>query len=88
MASGERDDNSVVVMMGVDPNGDPAPVKVDHVTGYVLMVVTLTTSTTPTYTAPKIDDNGVSSMVCVDSNGVPKAALVDNRSGLLWTEIT
>lgn len=87
MASGKRDDNNVVVVMGEDPDGNPAPVKVDNATGYLLMAVTEVSNVTPADVPDKAehDPNNVPSMICEDDNSETiLTAMVDNRNGNLW----
>lgn len=86
MAVAKRDDNNHPVMMGVDPNGDPAPVKIDHATGYVLLSITTAGGPAPTIvrTAALHDDNSVPTMIAASAAGSPVIPFVDHTNGYLW----
>jgi len=83
-----RDNNRIVPIMGIDPNGIAAPVKIDNATGYVLMAITPASSTSPTVTKGKRDNNFVMSKLAIDTNGAFTPLLTDTRSDLLWITTT
>lgn len=87
MARGVRDNNNVVVMLGEDPSGNIAPVKIDNTTGYVLMAVNQVANVAPTVTpddAPHDDNNVPAMLATIDGTDTPLTPLIDNRNGYLW----
>lgn len=87
MSDAQRDDNQVVVMIAEDPDGNPAPVLIDHTTGYVLVDVTAVSDVVPSVLPDRAlhDKNGVRSMTG-ENTGEPLALLMDDSTGLLWID--
>lgn len=65
----------------------PQSLKVDPVTGALLVEITVTTNTTPVLNRPRIDENARGTANAVDTNGVIRPLLIDNRTGYLWVDI-
>ena len=85
MAVAKRDENNNPVMMGVDPDGNPAPIKLDHATGYVLMSISAGgTPPTISRTDALHDSNSVPTMIAASASGSPVIPFVDHTNGYLW----
>lgn len=74
--------------MGIDPNGNAVPVKIDHTTGYPLMAITPVSSVAPTTTKGKRDDNFVMSRLAINDTGAVSPILIDHRNDYLWVTTT
>ena len=85
---GKIDDNREYVGLVYDES-DIQVLKVDPVTGRLLIDIETVTSTTPSANArAKIDENQESISEVVDDNGEIRPLLIDNRNGKLFVEFT
>ena len=75
------DENREHVALAFD-GSNPAPLKVDPVTGRLLIAINIVAETTSSRT-PKIDENRKSVDKVIDSNGDIQSLLVDENGYLL-----
>lgn len=89
MAAGKRDDNNVVVGMGLD-GSTPVALSIDNATGYRKITIIPTASVLPTVDPTRAirDDNGVPTMIMLDSNNNPLTPVMDNATGYRWVTAT
>lgn len=88
MAQAKRDENRITSGLAFDGT-TTQPLKVDPVTGRLLIAIDIVSSTSPanSRTLAKHDDNCEPTALVVDDNGDYKNLLVDSRNGSLWCDI-
>lgn len=81
------DSNNHYVALGrVDGTDTTQPLKVDPVTGLLLVKIYSVASTTPVLNTTGYDENNTS--IAFASNGTSaKPFLIDNRNGYLWCDV-
>lgn len=72
------DDNNSYVLLLVDPDGNPIPASVDHVTGYLNIVVT-NNATTATPQSIAIDENNEEVGLVLDDSSAIVPLLTDSN---------
>lgn len=83
-----RDDNRIATLLGVNPSGVVTALKVDNVTGRLLVAIKKTTTVLPTDTEFTRDGNRVPVAIAVDNSNNPQEIKADNRNGYLWANVT
>jgi len=80
------DNNTYLSLAGVEGSTSTEQLKVDPVTGALLVEIHSVTSSTPTLPDGDFDDNNSSvSFAFNGTNRVP--LLIDNRNGYLWFDV-
>lgn len=84
------DQNREYIALAVTNNAAtiPAALKVDPVTGYLLVDITVVTSTVPVLNTAETDANYTPTHQAVtdDANLTPRPLLIDNRNGYLYVD--
>ena len=75
------DDNSEYVSLGTDENGDPIALKVDPVTGFLLVDVVVAEEAVRTLKPAKIDENNESTALVTGTDGLVYPIQIDSRNG-------
>lgn len=92
MAQAQRDDNMVVVGMGVnaDDGVTPLPILMDPSTNRVLIMVQLASDTVPVLPSTKRDANSVPVAYGVNDTdrATPMPLLINSTNNMLWVDIT
>lgn len=86
MAAGARDDNRRVVVMARDPDGNAAPIQIEHATGYVLVAVANGSGAPSATYSQKRDDNNVPAGSAVNPSNIIKNLSVDPSNDGVYVE--
>jgi len=87
MSQAKRDENYEPTALAVDTNGNTEPLRVDPVTGRLLIEIYIVSSTTPATLAGKRDENRIPSGLAVTDDGTPTPLIIDNRNGYLFVDL-
>jgi len=83
----KRDENRVTVALVSDGLGNTVPLKVDPVTGRLLMTIAVMDSTVPVLSeGAKRDENRVTTALASDGT-TERPLLIENSSGLLFVDV-
>lgn len=88
MANAEIDENRERTALGVDSTGIPRRLKVDPVTGRLLIKIVNIAAGSPILNNGKIDENRKHTAFAVNSTGDIRPLLIDNRNGYLMCSVT
>lgn len=82
-----KDKNRVRTILGVNPSGSTQPLKVDSITGRLLVKITSVSSVSPASVVKKRDNNRIPTLLGANGAGI-KEMRVDNRNNGLWATVT
>jgi len=86
MSKIDQNYNYVAMAKTDDVSGSASPLKVDPVTGRLLVSIYFVSSSISVLNSSKIDNNFEPTSLVYDETNV-RPLLIDNRNGFLWTDL-